>query len=284
MTSTLASARRTWSFATRLEVKRTQFAFARVRGKVPVVTYATWRTGSTSVHHAIRASRRPAAVKAHSLHWPNISGEPRSLAGIAWRGATHVGDLAVHRHVVARGRRADWVVMVRDPLAIALSLAAFALAASGHAELNDQAVDRALVQAPVGALDWWLEHDMRPALGWSALDAPFERERGWTESECRHGRVLVLRADLPDPAKDEALSRFLGTAVRVVPNNDSRSGGRGKVLEALVRRLQAHPVIAATSLAQRSARHFWHEDQLARLHVRRGASAHGVAPAVPAVQ
>ncbi|MBU3684438.1 MAG: hypothetical protein FGM39_10585 [Phycisphaerales bacterium] len=262
------SARRTWSFATRLAVKRAQFAMARALGSVPIVTYATWRTASTSVHHAIRASGRRAAVKAHAIHRPNIGGARLSVLAASSRPTTHVGDWAVHRHVLSGNRRADWVVMVRDPLAMALSRAALAARARHPGIPADEVMDRLLAEAPVGGLDWWLEHDMRPALGWCALDVPFDRDLGWAESECSHGRVLVLRADLPDVHKDEVLSRFLGARVRVVPNNDARSGGRGSVLDALIRRLEVHPAILATSLSQRSARHFWREEQLVVLRAR----------------
>ena len=219
----LATARRTWSFATRLGAKRVQLACARFRGHLPVVTYATWRTASTSVHHAVRASSRQASVKAHSLHRANIAGAGMSVLTAVSRPSTHVGDWAVHRFVLAAGRRADWVVLVRDPLAMAMSMAAMDIHRSPASGDAARRVDDAIVRAPVGGLDWWLEQDMRPALGWCALDEPFDRERGWTETECPHGRVLVMRADIPDERKGDALSRFLGTRVRVTPKR--RGGG-----------------------------------------------------------
>ena len=266
--ASLATARRTWSFATRLEAKRVQFACARMRGRLPVVTYATWRTASTSVHHAIRASTRAATVKAHSLHRPNIGGERMSVLTAVSRPSTHVGDWAVHRHVLAANRRADWVVLVRDPLAMAMSMAAIDVHRSTDSCDPTRRMDEAILRAPVGCLDGWLEQDMRPALGWCALDEPFDRERGWSETECPHGRMLLLRADVPDDRKGEALSRFLGTRVRVTPKNDARSGGRGGALAAIAARLAAHPEVLASSLAQRASRHFWCEDQLLALRSR----------------
>lgn len=266
--SPLATARRTWSFATRLEAKRVQFACARMRGRLPVVTYATWRTASTAVHHAIRASSRAATVKAHSLHRANIGGDRMSVLTAVSRPSTHVGDWAVHRHVLAGNHGADWVVLVRDPLAMAMSMAAIDVHRSTGACDPARRMDEAIVRAPVGGLDWWLEHDMRPALGWCALDEPFDRERGWMETECPHGRMLVMRADVPDERKGEVLSRFLGTRVRVTPKNDSRSGGRGGALAAIAARLVAHPEVIAASLAQRASLHFWTEDQLLALRSR----------------
>ncbi len=264
----LATVRRSWSFATRLQLKRLQFAAARMQGRIPVVTYATWRTASTAVHHAVRASGRGACVKAHCLHPSNIGWE-RPPPFASWsRPARHVGDWAVQRFVVARGGRADWIMLVRDPLAIALSISAYALHRAAPRHDRAAQLDDAVARAPVACLDWWLEHDMRPALGWSALDMPFDRERGWSESECPHGRVLVLRADVPDSSKAEVLSRFLGARVEVVPSNDSRSAGRGGLLADLAGRLADHPSVIAEARVQRSARHFWHADRLEALRSR----------------
>lgn len=267
-TQSLASARRTWSFATRLEAKRIQFGLARLRGRLPVVTYATWKTASTAVHRAIRASSRGASVKAHSLHRPNIGGDRMSVLTAVSRPSTHVGDWAVHRFVLAGGRGADWVVLVRDPLAMAMSMAAFDLHRMPPGGDPVRRIDDAIVRAPVGCLDWWFEHDMRPALGWCGLDVPFDRERGWSEAECPRGRVLMLRADVPDERKDEALSRFLGVRVRVRRKNDSGSEGRGGALSAVAARVAEHPGVIAASLALRSSRHFWREEQLQALRAR----------------
>ena len=56
------------SFLLRYAIKRAQLAMpVAAAGARPAVTYATFRTASTSIHHAIRASSRAAAVKAHAL-------------------------------------------------------------------------------------------------------------------------------------------------------------------------------------------------------------------------
>lgn len=280
--SAIVAARRAWSFGTRLGAKRVQFRVCRLRGKVPVVTYATWRTSSTAVHHAIRASGRGPAVKAHSLHRPNVSHRP--AAGF-WsadaRRDAHVGDWVVSRSILDRGRKADWVVLVRDPLAMAMSRLAMqlggeipALAAGGDPEALlrtvplRELIDRLLASAPIGALDRWFAEDMLPALGWTPFEQPFDRDRGWIRTECPHGRVLVLRADVPDADKSSALSAFLGTRVEVKPKNGSGAHGRGGVLGALAERLARHPDILSASLALRTSRHFWHEAQLRVLRDR----------------
>lgn len=286
----LVAARRAWSFGTRLCAKRLQLRVCELGGRVPVVTYATWRTSSTAVHHAIRASRRGPAVKAHSLHAPNISRRMPSMWSAEARRDAHVGDWAVSGAILGRGLAADWVVLVRDPLAMAMSLLAMQFGA-GLTEVagctgariaprgtpTDGELDRLLASAPIGALDRWFADDMRPALGWSPLDEPFDRDRGWTETECPHGRVLLLRADVPDDEKSSALSGFLGTTVRVRPKNGAGAHGRGGMLGALVARLRDHPEVVAASLALRSSRHFWHEAQLRLLRDR-------WMPAPPAVQ
>lgn len=277
----LVAVRRAWSFGSRLCAKRLQLRACELRGRVPVVTYATWRTSSTAVHHAIRASRRGPAVKAHSLHAPNISHRMPSMWSAEARRDAHVGDWAVSGAILGRGRVADWVVLVRDPLAMAMSLLAMRFGSglpgvagctlargASHGAPTDGELDRLLSAAPIGALDRWFSDDLRPALGWSPLDEPFDRDRGWTETQCPHGRVLLMRADVPDDEKSSALSGFLGTPVRVRPKNGADSHGRSGVLGALATRLRDHPEVVAASLALRSSRHFWHETQLRMLRDR----------------
>ncbi len=207
-------------------------------------------------------------MKAHALLPSNIGWDRALPLALDRRPTRHVGDWAVQRFVVARGRQAEWIILVRDPLAIALSIAAHALHRAAPRHDRASQLDEAVARAPVACLDWWLEQDMRPALGWSALDVPFDRDLGWSESECPHGRVLVLRADVPDARKGEAISRFLGIRIEVSPSNDSRSAGRGGLLADLAGRLADHRSLIDQALAQRSARHFWHADQLQALRSR----------------
>jgi hypothetical protein len=262
--------------------KRAEFLLARAIGVDPVVTYATWRTASSSAHEAIRAAGAWPCVKAHGLQPDTRFLEYASaFRGRASLGRRHAGDEAVSGGVLRGGGRAKWVIMVRDPLAIAASLLVFesashparlrdALAARAAIDFGDHGDDlRALVaRAPIEVLDRWFELDVLPSLGWSPLGEPFDVERGWSRSECRWGPVLTLRADIAEDAKGSALSEFLGRDVQFRRSNSASAHGQDRLHHAIIATVAQDPDLIERSAALRSSRHFWSADGLARLRGR----------------
>lgn len=259
--------RKTLSLFARLSVKRFQFALAHHAGRMPVVTYATWRTASTSVHHAIRASGTWPAIKVHSL---NPSYQLRSADGkeVLASAGEHVGDRVVRRHAFLRGRTARWVLLLRDPMSVALSMAAGGLALDGAGSMDAGELRRRVRRAPVWAIDSWLDRDVLPSLGWSPLESPFDPDRGWSETMFRHGHVLVMRTDIPDSAKSEALSGFLGRTVRVGRGNGSAEHGKAGGHDDLRHALASEPGVVEAAMSTAAARYFWSDAQRTAMHDR----------------
>jgi hypothetical protein len=274
------SARRALSFSARLAAKRIELAVGASMGRPPVVTYACWRTASTSCHRAVRASGRWPAVKAHALHPDErFRSYCTSFRGSQAFERRHVGDWAVRRGIIERRGEALWIVMVRDPLAVAASIAAqeqhmieswSRSAGGGAAPGRSEALART---APVDLLDRWFELDVRPSLGWSPLDTPFDCERGWSESPCEFGRVLTMRADVSDQAKSEALTRFLRRKVSVRPLNSASSNGRGDQVFELASHMRQLSEVVERVRATLVAKHFWLPKQLEQLHLSMGRVA-----------
>lgn len=223
------------SVAVRYLLKRIECAGAWWRGDRPVVTYAAFRTGSTAVHRAIRAASSTVAVKAHALAPRHLS----SRRGDRFRDrraedavpiSFHVGDWVVRRAILEPRRRADFVVLLREPVAVAASLFAGGREwwAPGLAALVDRAVaagerldDRAVALAaasleervPATLMRDWLRHDLAPSLEIDPLAVAFDRRRGAGVVEQGPWRILLLRSDLPDGRKQAELSAFLGRAI-----------------------------------------------------------------------
>jgi len=259
--------RKTLSRSARLGVKCIQFEMAHRTGREPVVTYATWRTASTSVHHAIRAAGAWPAIKVHSL---NPAYELRSADGglVLASAGRHVGDSVVRHHALSRGRPARWVLLVRDPMSVALSMAAGRVVAAGVGATRAQELRERLQAAPTWAIDAWIEHDVLPSLAWSPLAMPFDAERGWSEAPFRHGRVLVMRTDIPDAEKGAALSRFLSRPIQVGRGNGSAEHGRGGTHDELRHALASEPGVVESALSGAAARHFWSDAQRTRMRDR----------------
>jgi hypothetical protein len=268
----------------KVAVTRARLRLCALTGRPPVVTYATYRTASSSTHWAIRRALGTRAIKAHALY-PGRLGRRESLDLHAVDGAAvpvsrHAGDWAVSREIVLPCRAARFVILVRDPVAVAAShysvfssgrswlpegLATFDWPADGAAEPGTLA--RLAAGMFDGAFHWrlmdrWFDEDVQPALGWDALAQPFDREAG--HAQHRHGPwdILLMRADLPDAAKSDVLSRFLGVpGIEVRRENRSEDLGRSGLSAAVRRAIRLRPDAVRTLLDGRMARHFWTDAQ-----------------------
>lgn len=274
--SALRALRKAWSFGIRCRSKRIEVVAANALRRQTVVTYATWRTSSTSVHRGIRASGTWPCLKAHALNvdsrFAEYSHQIRDAASVA---RSHVGDVVARRALLAPGVRSRWVIVVRDPLAMAASFLVHqrsfqppAIAEIGKfapASLYEQhgdELDAMVERAPLELLDRWFDLDVLPSLGWSPLDQDFNAERGFTLGQCDFGDTLTIRADADPSTKNEAISRFVGRAVDVRSRNGIDELGGGGLFAALVPRLHgSHRILERLSLL-RSSSHFWTKSQL----------------------
>ena len=278
------------SFLFRYAVKRVQLGrVASVVGVRPAVTYATFRTASTSIHHAIRASGN-GSVKAHALApehlLPLVS--PRGRQALTQHGLPifgHVGNLAVRHAIIEPRREADFVVAVRDPIAVAASvMSAFqiwwptqlrARIAEPSFVGSPQAVD--LIEAeffgqfPRNLMLEWLTHDMSGGIGWSPFEQSFDRAAGATSYAHGPWRLLVIRSELPDSQKNTFLRSFLNRpSIQVVPSNDTIGFGpeRAAVIRAVRSVICRNPQWVNSVLNDPRTAHFWSDADIERMRTK----------------
>jgi hypothetical protein len=279
----LADLHRLPSFLARYAVKRVRFG-APV-GPRPAVTYGTYRTSSTSIHHAIRAWRGGVAIKAHALapqHLGNVLREATEpivhASGVPL--SSHYGNFAVRHGIVEAGRAADVVLTIRDPIAVPASVlysfagwwtpelrAALAAGADPEAALGRTFFGR----FPRNLMVDWMRHDVRAGLGWDWSAVPFDHERGWSAYEQGALRILVLRADVADAGKEEALRSFLEIpGLRLERSNAGRGFDKGRpaIADAVGRMIAAHPDWIESVVTDPVTRHFWGERGASRIRDR----------------
>ena len=275
------------SFLFRYAVKRVQLGkLATLTGARPAVTYATFRTASTSIHHAIRASGS-ASVKAHALApehlLPLVS--PRAPHALTEHGLpifAHVGNLAVRHAIIEPRREADFVVAVRDPIAVAASvMSAFRM--WWPQQLRERVSEPGFVETPA-ALDIiekqffghfprnlmldWLTHDMSGGMGWDPFAHDFDQKSGATSYVHGPWRLLVIRTELPDSQKDIHLRSFLNRpSIQVVPSNETIGFGpeRKALIKAVHAVIRRHPDWVNAVLDDTRSRHFWSDSDLERM-------------------
>ncbi len=224
-------------------------------GHPPVVVACTHRTASSATYSAVRRALGYTVVKCHRLN-PALMVPTRHLDGaVIGRGGmlcNHMhGDQVVHGSIVKPRREARFIMMVRDPVAVMASMAG--LAATGARRWGpdpDTTPHWPACDPFMGAMTGWFEHDVKPALGWSLLDHPFDAERGAGTFQHGQWEILVLRADLADSEKSHELSQFLGVpGIDVRPLNSAAERGQSLGVERARAAIRKHPAVVDVAYA-----------------------------------
>ena len=264
------------SFALRYLIKRVRFGL-RLSGSRPAITYAAYRTASTAVHHAIRSAGLGVASKAHMLAPANLvrcvaQRQRFAHASTAIPKSCHVGDWAVRLGIIEPRREADFVIMVRDPWAVAHSIFVLSaprvhpefsvegMRASDHASLVHRAESIIFERFPRDLMIRWMQDDAAEALAWSPLDAAFDAEAGSGTSEHGPWRILVLRSDVPDERKSTALGDFFGRLrIKVIPKNGSlgQSAASPRLADIAREAIARRPDVVAATYETQFCRHYW---------------------------
>ena len=275
-------------FRAKLALTVARLRSQRAAGRDPVVTYATYRTSSSAIHWAIRRAVGGRAIKAHALLPERLTmsaavgGIPIGPFGVPAN--RHVGDWAVMQEVVQPRRPAHFVVVLRDPVAVAVS--SFSV---GYEWLRPEfmrrdwsapgACDAATLDELTrafydGRFNWrlmpaWMEGDFAPALGLDPYAVEFPRERGHVTVEHGPWRILLLRTDVPNATKGTALSEFLGIpGIEIRRENSTDERGRGGLAAAMRDAVRARPQELAELLDSRFTRHYWLPQEIQAMRTR----------------
>ncbi len=275
------------SFLLRYAIKRLCFSMQAIGGR-PAVTYAAYRTASTSIHHAIRRAGVGTAAKAHMLASHNLVPRVRERESFAHQDqgipkSCHVGDWAVRLGILEPRREADFVIMVRDPWAVAHSIFVLSAASvypeflnpSSDAHDRRQLVDRAeeiiFGRFPSDLMIRWMREDVAVALGWDPLTSPFDADRGFESREHGPWRIQLLRTDISDARKSDALRMFFKRpAINVEPKNGALSFAHASTAVAEIARaaIARRPAAVAATIDGPFCRHFWSDTDRAAMLAR----------------
>lgn len=240
-----------------------------------VMVYSAPKTASTSVADAIERTNAFTVIKVHHLQpaffWP----------GVASPIVTRFGGVR-HRAIEQRTTRSllpyvrgpiKTVSMIRDP--IAFNLSNFTFFGRGYWMRTrwrsapwmtpDELFSRFRRDFPVGASDAWWTHEFRPTTGIDPLNEPFDAERGWQVLRSDRFECLLLRTDVPESEKTDALRSFLGrTDVPPIARlNPNAVGAPPALIERLSRAIGTHPDYVDRALGLPAALHFWTDRQRA---------------------
>ena len=110
----------------------------------------------------------------------------------------------------------------------------------------------------------WIREDVHPALGWDPLAQPFDPERGFHEYAHGPWRIEMIRVDLSDERKSDALRSFFGRpSIAIKPKNQALAlrGTSADVSSIARQAIARRPDAVRALLEDPVCRHFWtHED------------------------
>ena len=242
----------------------------------PIVVYSAPKTASTSIAAALDRSAGLDTVKVHMV-------QPAHF----WRGPlqskTAPDGLLRHRaieQVPSRellfntDRLLRIVSVVRDPIAFNLSNYTFFGRAywmrsfwrSAPWISTARLMKHFLATFPHASSNMWWEHEFTRSTGINPISDGFDQARGWQRYQRERFDCLVLRSDVSDAAKCEALSEWTGVEVSPIARENSNEGQSAPgVYERLKSAIRNEPAYVDAMLALPSMHGFYNADQRAAL-------------------
>lgn len=208
------------------------------------------KVGSSAMIEAIDG------IQVHHLDWGNLL--------YSLRGSYNRHQLNALLMRAVRPRRI--ITAVREPVARNLSAFMQNHVARGWAPTIESFMANFRHDEP---LDWF-DAEMKPFTGIDVFDHPFPHGTGW---QLIDDRLLVLRAEAPDAAKEEAVSRFLGREVKLGRANVGEDKAYAAAYDELRRSVPADYV--DRMLGSRYARHFYSAEEIERFRAKWRSLARG---------
>lgn len=236
---------------------------------VPNIVYQMGKVGSSAIVEAIARTGRP-VFHVHRMdagHLERMRDEREALGWLNPPIPPHdTLGLMLREKVIARGRPAKIITLVRDPIARNLSSYFEHLDAIWHTPDAHQAIP--LDRLITGFFDryphrdplTWFDEEMKPVLGIDLYDHPFPRDGHLTVRTDRF-ELLILKSEATQGVQQTALSLFMGSDIVVSEANATRFTRKGSVYAEFLSAIQFNPAYVGEMLNARYARHFYGEEE-----------------------
>ena len=233
---------------------------------VPIVVYQMAKVGSSAVVEALQRAGLPVfhIHRMNAEHLTRMQERRRALDWDPWEpSASDRLGLRMRRKVMDHDRRVAIVSFVRDPVARNISsyFEWLHLVWRGEDVLERVPLDRLLdgfhERFPHDEALTWFDDEMLPVTGIDVYSAPFPPS-GHVVFEREKKRLLILKAELSDAGKSEALSSFLGRgALTIAPVNQTAGKATGAAYQRFQKELRLDRNYLSRMLDSRYARHFY---------------------------
>ncbi len=269
----IAQRERVVRHAVRLRRESARLERAIAAGRRPVVVFTPQKTGSTAASTALERQPELVISKVHTLmpshDWHGDLRNHVHPDGTILSGS-HYSE-AARRVILESPRPAQFVVTLREPVGTNLSCFAFLAhrvwmrdMRSSIGRLSGPDLAKLfLARFPHESIAVWPRAELAPSLNFDPYAQPFPHATGWQRIQSGRWDILILRADLPDPAKSEALRAFTGLPAITVLRARESGEGAGGMYGRLKSAIHAYPEYIHKMLDTEYARHYWSAEELA---------------------
>jgi hypothetical protein len=248
-------------------------------GHVPVIVYQMAKVGSSAVVTALDQAGVP-VFHVHRMHAAHLTKLRESRLACGWRippvPAHDRLGMMLHRKVIAAGRRAKIITLVREPIGRNFSAYFEHLddiwhTENAHREISAEVLAKAFIERFThGEPLTWFDEEMLPVTGIDVYASEFPRE-GHQVLTAPHLELLVLKSEMDDETKHGAVERFLGRELpRLKRANDTSLKPTGSAYRRFLDTITLPRAHVERMLESRYTRHFYSEperDELRRRYV-----------------
>lgn len=235
------------------------------------------KVGSSSVMRSLVSHGVRPVFHVHRLN--PVHREKLRQEGITESRAYEMEAVEIYRHVIQKQHPAKIISLVRDP--VGRNVSAFfqnmdalpGLTRAGGLREPDKLRALFLDAYPHAVPLEWFDIEMRQTLGIDVYAQPFPKEQGHTVRRRGPFEVLILRAELPDPAKAGAIQQFLGVdAFEITRENVTAKKDYAAVYEVFKKDLVLPAAYLDRMYGAQYTRHFYTPEEIGRMRSRWSAS------------
>jgi hypothetical protein len=275
----------------------------------PVLVYQMGKVGSSSVRNALFRSRSKAtrmvfmshellpirkrdpgaieideelrpAVLSEIADAKRMFGELPTRLRMHWLVRERLYTQRIHANFIASRRPVNVITLVREPIAANISMffqmfpqyVGVPQPRSSHTieQLGQIFLERYVHSRPLT----WFDAELKPTLGIDVFAHDFPRDLGYERYENGPVRLLVLKSEIDDAAKQRAIAEFLGLdGFEMIRSNITARKQEANLYDRFKRETRFSRAFLSRMYDSKYARHFYARRELEELGARWGTAS-----------
>ena len=197
-----------------------------------------------------------------------------------WRFREKFYTERIYQAYVKPGKPLRVITLVREPVAnnISMFFEVFDHYTGTTVEESTLSIEEMIDVFLTRYMHWrpltWFDAELKTTLGVDVFQTPFSHDQGFAQISTDRIKLLVMKCELNDDAKERAIADFLGLDdFRIVRSNVSSNRSHAKQYEAFRRQIRVPDGLLDEMYESKYARHFYSAEERSRCRARWSRSA-----------